>query len=169
MTVMSHILATFLLGKVLRIKKRKVWILMWLFGVLIDLDGVIFHPEVLVNSAEWYYHYENPRYLRTFIQEPISLIWVLPLSIFGFKTLIPVLAFFLHLLMDYIEIKIKKPFWPFSNLKIYQGILKPGSKIEIVVSSFLLLLLSYEQIKRKNSSFRAFFRRGFKKIRKLWA
>jgi len=169
MTVFSHILATYFLGKIFKVKDIKTWILLWGFGVLIDLDAVILRPLQTLNPAEWYYHYDNPRCLRTFIQEPISLLWLLPLSYFVFKNFLPVLAFLLHLMMDYIEIKIKRPFWPASNLEIYQGILKPGSKVEIVLSCFFLLILSYDQARRKNSGLRTFFRRSREEIKKIRA
>jgi hypothetical protein len=82
------------------------------FGVFIDLDHLIKIPLYLRK-----YGFKKVRFYnwKTPLQEPISLSWILPLSIY-FGTLVPVVAFCGHLALDYLYNPINRPLMPFSDV-----------------------------------------------------
>jgi membrane-bound metal-dependent hydrolase YbcI (DUF457 family) len=81
------------------------------FGYGIDLiDHPIKLPLYLKKNGtnnEKHYHWRTP------LQEPVALIWIVPLSIY-FATWIPVVFFLSHVLLDYLVSYDKRPLYPFS-------------------------------------------------------
>lgn len=144
MTFFSHILATFLLGKILKLKTRKQWFLAFLFGVGIDFLDL---PHIIVATKGFFqgetgFGHGGQHYYRSFIQEPISLLWVIPLS-FWFKSAIPVKFFILQFLMDFVCQFEKRPFWPISDFSTSWGLFPSATLWEFLISLGLVMGLVY--------------------------
>lgn len=140
MNLITHILSVLLLGKILPISGFE-WVLAFIFGVFIDIDHIFKLPIFLK-----FRNFRTIRYLnwRSSIQEPVSYLWVIPLSIF-FKSYVPVLFFTLHLALDYMMSYEKKPFFPFSNYTIRDtkkfrrdGVLQAVVSL-LIICTFLLI------------------------------
>ncbi|MBI2547717.1 hypothetical protein HYW21_00030 [Candidatus Woesearchaeota archaeon] len=110
MNPLTHIFSVIVLGKLLHLTPPE-WVLAFIFGVALDLDHLLKLPLFLKLK-----NFKDQRHLhwRTPLQEPISYLWVIPLSIFV-RSYIPVLFFTLHLLLDYSMSYAKLPFFPFHN------------------------------------------------------
>ncbi len=111
MTIFSHVLATTAAVQALHLKDPKQIVLAYVFGVAIDLDHVL--------KAPFYYRavgLQNKRgyYWRSSLQEPVALLWIVPLS-FWLGTSVPVVCFVIHLLMDYSVSYEKMPLYPYSR------------------------------------------------------
>lgn len=171
MTVMSHILATYFLGKLLKLKNKKDWFLAFLFGVgidFLDTPHLLASFKVFFLGQAWF-GIGGQYYLRSFIQEPVSLIWVIIIGLL-LKSSIPAIFFSLHVAMDYICLYEKRPFWPFFIYSTRWGLIPSGTFLEFIISLGLLLILLY--IKRRKIFFlwreynyygkskRPFFKRG---------
>lgn len=118
MSLPTHFVATTLLVKVLGWHAQNAW-LAYFLGVGIDLDELIKIKQWLKRAKNKRFGIEikSPFYRRTFIQEPISLLWVSPFSIF-LGSWAPLLSFLTHLTLDYLEPYEKRPFGPFSKLSL---------------------------------------------------
>ncbi len=85
--------------------------LAYTFGYGIDLvDHPIKLPLYLKKNwtrNEKHYHWRTP------LQEPIALLWIIPLS-FYLGTYVPALFFISHFALDYLVSYDKRPFFPFS-------------------------------------------------------
>ncbi len=113
MNILIHILITVLIIHLMDLSGIDVlWAL--LFGILIDLDHLVKIPLYVKQNGFSVIRYWN---WRTPLQEPISLLWVIPLSVY-LNTFVPVLFFLSHIALDYIKGFEKKPFFPFSNYTI---------------------------------------------------
>jgi membrane-bound metal-dependent hydrolase YbcI (DUF457 family) len=127
MNIIAHILITILFVELTGITGLDIiWAV--IFGVLIDLDHLIKLPLYLKQNGltvvrlwDW----------RTPFQEPISYLWVLPLSLF-LQTWVPVFFFSIHLSLDYLMSFKKKPLYPFSEFEIKERKLKFDVPIEII-------------------------------------
>jgi len=113
MTVFTHTLVTLFFVRLFNLSGREE-VLAWLFGVAIDLDHLIrlplylkLHKFKIIKNFPW----------RTPLQEPISLLWITPLSIY-LQSWVPVVFFLFHLALDYSMNYTKRPFYPFSNFEI---------------------------------------------------
>lgn len=141
MIITTHALATIGVGKLLGIQTSRDWFLAFLFGVLPDLDHLkIFLPKYF-NGEAWqrFYHREYP--IRSFIQEPISLLWVVPLS-FYLASPVPMAAWSVHVFLDYLVDGARKPFWPLSHLTLKSGLLPSFALWEwLLVPIFFLVFL----------------------------
>ncbi len=89
--------------------------LAYLFGVAIDLDHLFRLPR--------YFKKHGFKRVRLFdwrigFQEPISLLWVIPFSVF-ISSYIPLVFFLGHLFLDYSLSYPKKPFSSFSNYETH--------------------------------------------------
>ena len=87
---------------------------------------------------------ERGYYWRTSLQEPVALLWIVPLCFF-LGTWVPALFFLVHLAMDYGVGYEKMPWYPYSPL-VTQGFLvgvsdKAKEAILIVVLLCMNLLL----------------------------
>jgi hypothetical protein len=142
MTIVTHALATTLGVRVLRLTGSDV-VLAYVFGVGVDIDHVI--------KAPFYWRAglrkERGYYWRTSLQEPVALLWIVPLCFF-LGTWVPALFFLVHLAMDYGVGYEKMPWYPYSPL-VTQGFLvdvsdktKEAILIVVLVCMNLLLFLA---------------------------
>jgi len=140
MLMFSHLAINLILIKILNLAGSDI-ILALIFGNLVDLDH-LFHLKLILK--DWRYLYNDKKMLRTFIQEPISLIWILPLCLL-LRNFIPLIFWSVHVLMDYLVVIKKKPFWPISNTVVKTGVIPSGSRIEWMISSstFFLVVVYY--------------------------
>ncbi len=111
MTILPHLLLTTVGIQVLGLEGKDI-VLAYAFGYGIDLvDHPIKLPLYLRKNGkknEKHYHWRTP------LQEPVALLWIIPLS-FYLGTAVPALFFALHVLLDYFVGYEKRPFTPFSN------------------------------------------------------
>ena len=114
MTFASHALFTALGVQLLSLHGQDI-ALAYIFGVAIDLDHIIKAPLYFKKygfKSTTHYNWRTP------LQEPISLLWIIPLSIY-LSTYIPVIFFLGHLFLDYLVSYVKKPFFPFNKYKTH--------------------------------------------------
>jgi hypothetical protein len=139
MTIVTHALATTLGVRLLKLTGSDA-VLAYVFGVGVDLDHVI--------KAPFYWRAglrkERGYYWRTSLQEPVALLWIIPLCFF-LGTWVPAIFFLIHLAMDYSVGYEKMPWYPYSPL-VTQGFLvgvsdKAKEAILIVVLLCMNLLL----------------------------
>jgi len=139
MTIVTHALATTLGVRLLKLTGSDV-VLAYVFGVGVDVDHVI--------KAPFYWRAglrkERGYYWRTSLQEPVALLWIIPLCFF-LGTWVPAIFFVIHLAMDYSVGYEKMPWYPYSPL-VTQGFLvgvsdKAKEAILIVVLLCMNLLL----------------------------
>ena len=111
MTILPHILLTTVGVQALGLEGKDV-VLAYTFGYGIDLvDHPIKLPLYLKKNGK---KNEKHYYWRTPLQEPVALMWIVPLSFF-LNTYIPALFFASHVLLDYMVSYEKRPFYPFST------------------------------------------------------
>lgn len=139
MTIVTHALATTLGVRLLKLTGSDA-VLAYVFGVGVDLDHVIKAPFYFKAG----YKRERGYYWRTSLQEPVALLWILPLCFF-LGTWVPAIFFVIHLAMDYSVGYEKMPWYPYSPL-VTQGFLvgvsdKAKEAILIVVLLCMNLLL----------------------------
>ncbi|MHA2294251.1 MAG: hypothetical protein ACXACK_18985 [Candidatus Hodarchaeales archaeon] len=140
MNIIAHILVTFLFIKLGDLAGVDIF---WafLFGVFIDFDHFIKVPLYLKQNGFKIVRYWN---WRTSLQEPVSYLWIVPLAVY-LQTLVPVFFFTTHLILDYMMSYEKKPFYPFSDLKIPKMRVKiddfAGISTVVIVGCMLLYLV----------------------------
>jgi len=139
MTIVTHALATTLGVRVLKLTGSDA-VLAYVFGVGVDIDHAIKLPFFWKAGLRK----ERGYYWRTSLQEPVALLWVVPLCFF-LGTWVPALFFLVHLAMDYGVGYEKMPWYPYSPL-VTQGFLvgvsdKAKEAILIVVLLCMNLLL----------------------------
>ena len=110
MTILTHILATTAGVQALDLHGRDR-LLAYLFGVAVDVDHLIKAPFYLkaVGLKD-----KRGYYWRSSLQEPVALLWILPLCI-ALGTYVPALFFAMHVAMDYSVRFEKMPFYPYSR------------------------------------------------------
>jgi len=110
MTIIPHLLLTTLGVQLLGLEGKDI-LLAYTFGYGIDLvDHPIKLPLYLAKNGtknEKHYHWRTP------LQEPIALLWIIPLSLY-LRTFVPALFFISHFFLDYLVSYDKRPFYPFS-------------------------------------------------------
>jgi membrane-bound metal-dependent hydrolase YbcI (DUF457 family) len=110
MTILPHLLLTTVGVQALGLEGSDI-ALAYAFGYGIDLvDHPIKLPLYLRKNGknnEKHYHWRTP------LQEPVALLWIIPLS-FYLGTYVPALFFFSHFALDYFVSYEKRPFYPFS-------------------------------------------------------
>ena len=139
MTIVTHALATTLGVRVFKLTGSDV-VLAYLFGVGVDIDHAIKAPFYWRAGLKR----ERGYYWRTSLQEPVALLWIIPLCFF-LGTWVPALFFVIHLAMDYAVGYEKMPWFPYSPA-VTQGYLaqvsdKTKEAILIVVLLCMNLLL----------------------------
>ncbi len=137
MSILPHILSTTAGVHVLGLEGNDL-IFAYAFGVALDLDHLIKIPlyDKKFRNREYKISEGKPRFIRkvemkehkyevlglgirryytwrTPLQEPIALLWILPLSLY-LGSAIPVVFFLLHLALDYLADYPKFPWYPFS-------------------------------------------------------
>ena len=142
MTIVTHALATTLGVRVLKLTGSDV-LLAYIFGVGVDIDHAIKLPFFWKAGLRK----ERGYYWRTSLQEPVALLWIVPLCLF-LGTWVPALFFLIHLAMDYSVGYEKMPWYPYSPL-VTQGFLvgvsdkaKEGILIVVLLCTNLLLFLA---------------------------
>ncbi len=85
--------------------------LAYTFGMAVDVDHLIKAPFYLkaVGLKD-----KRGYYWRSSLQEPVALLWILPLCYFH-GTWITVILYLIHVAMDYSVRFEKMPFYPYSN------------------------------------------------------
>ncbi len=139
MTIVTHALATTLGVRVLKLTGSDA-VLAYVFGVGVDIDHAIKLPFFWKAGLRK----ERGYYWRTSLQEPVALLWIVPLCFF-LGTWVPALFFLVHLAMDYSVGYEKMPWYPYSPL-VTQGFVvgvsdKAKETILIVVLLCMNLLL----------------------------
>ncbi len=142
MTIVTHALATTLGVRVLKLTGSDV-LLAYIFGVGVDIDHAIKLPFFWKAGLRK----ERGYYWRTSLQEPVALLWIVPLCLF-LGTWVPALFFLIHLAMDYSVGYEKMPWYPYSPL-VTQGFLvgvsdkaKEAILIVVLLCTNLLLFLA---------------------------
>ena len=109
MTAPTHFLATTLGVQALGLTGQER-VLAYTFGMAIDVDHFVKLPYYLraVGLQD-----KRGYYWRSSLQEPVALLWILPLCYF-LGTLVPALFFVAHVAMDYSVRFEKMPFYPYS-------------------------------------------------------
>jgi len=142
MTIVTHALATTLGVRVSKLTGSDV-LLAYIFGVGVDIDHAIKLPFFWKAGLRK----ERGYYWRTSLQEPVALLWIVPLCLF-LGTWVPALFFLIHLAMDYSVGYEKMPWYPYSPL-VTQGFLvgvsdktKEAILIVVLLCTNLLLFLA---------------------------
>ncbi len=143
MTVLSNMLITTTGVLALGLEGSDLF-LAYGFGVGVDLDHLVKAPLYYKKhkfQKERHYHW------RTSLQEPVSFLWIIPLSIF-LRTPVPVIFFLLHVFLDYFMSYDKMPVYPYSRWKT-RGFLvsvrdsrKELFTIAFLVCTILLLVIT---------------------------
>ena len=143
MTIVTHALATTLGVRVFKLTGSDA-VLAYVFAVGVDLDHVIKAPFYLRTVGR---RRQLSYYWRTSLQEPVALLWIIPLCFF-LGTWVPALFFLIHLAMDYGVGYEKMPWYPYSPL-VTQGFLaqvsdrtKEAVLIVVLLCMNLLLFLA---------------------------
>ena len=140
MKMVTHVLATTAGVQALHLHGSDA-LLAFAFGVAIDVDHAIKAPFYL-KAVGW----KNKLgfYWRSSLQEPVALLWIIPLCLF-LHTWIPIPFFLFHIAMDYSVRFEKMPFYPYSTyvtrgwlLGVSDG-LKEGILFAFLVCTNLLL------------------------------
>jgi len=141
MTIVTHALATTLGVRLLKLTGSDA-VLAYVFGVGVDIDHAIKAPFFWKAGLRR----ERGYYWRTSLQEPVALLWIVPLCFF-LGTWVPALFFLIHLAMDYSVGYEKMPWYPYTPL-VTQGFLvgvsdkmKEAILIVILLCTNLLLFL----------------------------
>jgi hypothetical protein len=143
MTTVTHVLAPSLGVRVLKLTGSDA-VLAYVFGIGLDIDHAFKAPFYLRSVG---LKRKLGYYWRTSLQEPVALLWIVPLCFF-LGTWIPVLFFLIHVAMDYGVSFEKMPWYPYSPL-VTQGFLvgvsdklKEGVLLMVLICMHLLLFLA---------------------------
>ncbi|MFX0013086.1 MAG: hypothetical protein ACFFB2_04595 [Promethearchaeota archaeon] len=127
MNFLAHLIVTLVFVKIADLSGMNIfWALM--FGVFIDFDHLIKLPLYIKQNGFKIVRYWN---WRTGFQEPVSLLWIIPLNIY-IHTWVPVFFFITHIVLDYLMSYEKQPFYPFSSFTIKQRKIKLDDSLGIV-------------------------------------
>ena len=109
MTIVTHFLATTLGVQAMGLEGGDR-VLAYAFGMGVDIDHAVKLPFYLraVGLRD-----KRGYYWRSSLQEPVALLWIVPLCVF-LGTLLPILFFSIHVAMDYSVRFEKMPFYPYS-------------------------------------------------------
>jgi hypothetical protein len=135
MTIFSHILATTAVVQAMHLRDPKQIALAYIFGVAVDVDHLVKAPFYLravgLRDRRGYYW-------RSSLQEPVAFLWILPVSLL-LGSVVPLVCFAVHLLMDYSVRYEKLPFYPYSRY-VTRGWLQeiPDGRKEAVLATALV-------------------------------
>ena len=137
MTIGTHFLATTLGVQALGLTGQDR-VLAYTFGMAIDVDHFV--------KAPYYYRaigLQDKRgyYWRSSLQEPIALLWILPLCYF-LGSIVPALFFVAHVAMDYSVRFEKMPFYPYSAYVTRGWLINVPDKVKEGVLFTVLLVLN---------------------------
>ncbi len=143
MTILPHLLLTTVGVQALGLQGSDI-LLAYTFGYGVDLvDHPIKLPLYLKKNGrknEKNYHWRTP------LQEPVALLWIIPLS-FYLGSVVPVIFFLSHVFLDYCVSYEKRPLYPFSPWTT-EGFFRKHSDmskeiVTCVVSGLAVILLAY--------------------------
>ena len=136
MTTVTHVLATMLGVQAMGLEGRDK-VLAYAFGIGVDVDHAIKVPFYLRTVG---LRDKRGYYWRSSLQEPVALLWIVPLCIF-LGTVVPIVFFAIHVAMDYSVRFEKMPLYPYSAW-VTRGWLTtvPDKVKEAVVFAVLLVL-----------------------------
>ena len=113
-------------------------ILAYTFGMAVDVDHLVKLPYYLRAVG---LHDKRGYYWRSSLQEPVALLWILPLSYF-LGTIVPVIFFAIHVAMDYSVRFEKMPFYPYSAYVTRGWLTGISDKVKERVLFTVLLILN---------------------------
>ena len=137
MTIVTHALATTLGVRLLKLTGSDA-VLAYVFGVGVDIDHAIKAPFYL-KSVGWQRKFGF--YWRTSLQEPVALLWIIPLCFF-LGTWVPAAFFLVHLAMDYSVGYEKMPWYPYSPLVTQGFLVGVSDKAKEVILVVILLCMN---------------------------
>ncbi|HEX4574220.1 MAG TPA: hypothetical protein VH158_03755 [Gemmatimonadales bacterium] len=109
MTVFTHALVTTLGAQALGLQGREL-VLAYAFGVGVDVDHAVKAPFYLKHVG---LRDKRGYYWRSSLQEPVALLWMVPLC-WWLGTIVPIVFFAIHMALDYSVRYEKMPFYPYS-------------------------------------------------------
>ena len=111
MTIFTHALATMLGVQVMDLHGSDRALAVG-FGMGVDVDHAVKAPFYLraVGLRD-----KRGYYWRSSLQEPIALLWIVPLCVF-LGSVVPIVFFAIHVALDYSVRFEKMPFYPYSPL-----------------------------------------------------
>jgi membrane-bound metal-dependent hydrolase YbcI (DUF457 family) len=131
MTIVPHLLLTALGVQALGLEGKEI-AFAYTFGYGIDLaDHPIKLPLYLAKNGrtnQRHYHWRTP------LQEPVALLWIIPLSAY-LGSYVPALFFLSHVALDYMVSYEKRPWYPFSTYTtegFFRGV--SDTRKEVVIS-----------------------------------
>ena len=115
---------------------RRDTALAYAFGVAVDVDHAVKAPFYLraVGLRD-----KRGYYWRTSLQEPVALLWMVPLSWF-LGTLVPVVFFAIHMALDYSVRYEKMPWYPYSTHVTRGWLIEIPDKVKEAVVFITLLV-----------------------------
>lgn len=131
MTIIPHLLLTTVGAQAMGLDGQDL-VLAYVFGYGVDLvDHPIKFPLYFKKNR---FRNEKNYHWRTPLQEPVALLWIVPLCVY-LGSFVPALFFLSHVLLDYLVQYEKRPFFPFSTFAT-QGFLSQLSdgRKELAVS-----------------------------------
>ena len=137
MTAPTHFLATTLGVQALGLTGPER-VLAYTFGMAVDIDHFVKLPYYLKAIG---LQDKRGYYWRSSLQEPVALLWILPLCYF-FGTLVPALFFIIHVAMDYSVRFEKMPFYPYSAYVTRGWLINVPDKVKEAVLAVVLLALN---------------------------
>jgi hypothetical protein len=137
MTIGTHFLATTLGVRVMGLTGQDR-VLAYIFGMAIDVDHLVKAPYYLRAVG---LHDKRGYYWRSSLQEPVALLWILPVCYF-FGTIVPALFFLIHVAMDYSVRFEKMPFYPYSDYVTRGWLTGVSDKVKEGVLFTVLLALN---------------------------
>jgi len=137
MTIVTHFLATTLGVQALGLEGQDK-VLAYAFGMGVDVDHAVKAPFYLkaVGLRD-----KRGYYWRSSLQEPVALLWIIPLSLF-FGSLVPILFFLIHVAMDYSVRFEKMPFYPYSSFVTRGWLVDIPDRVKEGVLFAVLLVLN---------------------------
>ncbi len=109
MTIFTHVLATTLGAQAMDLRGGEL-ALAYAFGVGVDVDHAVKAPFYLKHVG---LRDRRGYYWRSSLQEPVALLWIVPLCLF-LGTVVPLVFFAIHVALDYSVRYEKMPFYPYS-------------------------------------------------------
>jgi hypothetical protein len=137
MTIATHFLATTLGVRALGLTGQDR-VLAYVFGMAIDVDHLVKAPFYLRAVG---LHDKRGYYWRSSLQEPVALLWILPVCFF-FGTIVPAVFFLIHVAMDYSVRFEKMPFYPYSTYVTRGWLTNVPDKVKEGVLFTVLLVLN---------------------------
>src|SRR5581483_10779538 len=128
-TIVTHVLATTLGVQALGLHGRDA-ALAYVFGVGVDVDHALKAPFDL-----------RGYYWRSSLQEPVALLWIVPLSIF-LGTVVPIVFFAIHVALDYSVRFEKMPFYPYARWVTRGWLTGIPDRVKEAVALVVLLALN---------------------------